>query len=42
VDGVKSVKADAVGKKVDIVFDTPASEDTIKARLAEIKFPVAS
>jgi copper chaperone len=41
VDGVKSVKADAVGKKVDIVFDTPASEDTIKARLAEIKFPVA-
>lgn len=42
VEGVKSVKADAGGKKVDIVFDTPASEDKIKARLAEIRFPVAS
>ena len=41
VAGVKSVKADAASKKVDIVFDSPASEDTIKARLSEIKFPVA-
>ena len=42
VAGVRSVKADAAGKKVDIEFDTPASEDTIKAKLAEINFPVAS
>ena len=41
VPGIKSVKADAVSKKVEIVFDAPASEDKIKARLSEIKFPVA-
>ena len=41
VAGVKSVKADAADKKVEVVFDMPASEDVIKARLAEIRFPVA-
>jgi len=40
--GVKSVKADAAAKKVEIVFDSPASEDTIKALLAEINYPVAA
>jgi copper chaperone len=40
--GVKSVKADATGKKVEIVFDAPADEARIKALLAEINYPVAT
>jgi copper chaperone len=40
--GVKSVKADADGKKVEIVFEAPASEEKIKALLAEINYPVAA
>ncbi len=40
--GVKSVKADAATKKVEIVFDTPASEEKIKTLLAEINYPVAA
>jgi copper chaperone CopZ len=40
--GVKSVKADADAKKVEIVFDAPASEEKIKALLAEINYPVAA
>jgi copper chaperone len=40
--GVKSVKADANAKNVEIVFDTPATEDKIKALLAEINYPVAA
>jgi len=39
--GVQSVKADSATKKVDIVFDTPASEQQIKELLAEINYPVA-
>ena len=42
VAGVKSVKADAATKAVEIVFDAPASEDKIKALLAEINYPVAA
>jgi copper chaperone len=40
--GVKSVKADAKNKQVEIVFETPASEEKIKALLAEINYPVKS
>ena len=40
--GVKSVKADAASKKVEIVFDAPASEDKIKSLLAEINYPVSA
>jgi len=40
--GVKSVKADADAKKVEIVFDAPASEEKIKALLEEINYPVAA
>ena len=40
IEGVQSVKADAASKKVEIVFDGPASEDKIKALLAEIDYPV--
>lgn len=42
VKGVQSVKADAATKKVEIVFDTPANEEQIKALLAEINYPVAA
>jgi len=40
--GVESVKADAATKKVDIIFGDPASEEKIKALLAEINYPVAA
>jgi len=40
--GVKSVKADATSKKVEIVFEAPASEEKIKALLKEINYPVAA
>ncbi len=42
VKGVQSVKADAATKMVEIVFDVPASEEQIKALLAEIDYPVAA
>ena len=40
LQGVQSVKADQTSKKVEIMFDAPASEDKIKALLAEINYPV--
>ncbi len=42
LQGVRSVKADEAGKKVEITFDAPASEDAIKTLLAEINYPVES
>lgn len=39
LQGVRSVKADLDSKKVEISFDVPASEDKIKALLAEINYP---
>ena len=41
LQGVHSVKADQVSKKVEIVFEAPASEQNIQALLAEINYPVA-
>jgi copper chaperone len=41
LQGVHSVKADVEAKKVEITFDAPASEEKIKALLAEIAYPVA-
>lgn len=38
--GVQTVKAEIDTKKVTITFDMPASEDSIKALLAEINYPV--
>ncbi len=38
--GVKSVKADVNTKNVTISFEAPASEDQIKALMAEIEYPV--
>jgi len=39
--GVQTVKADVNTKAVEITFSTPASEEKIKALLAEINYPVA-
>lgn len=41
LEGVQSVKADLDSKKVEITFEAPASEEKIKALLAEIDYPVA-
>ena len=40
LQGVQNVKADLDTKKVQITFDAPASEENIKALLAEIDYPV--
>lgn len=42
VEGVKSVNANQETKKVEIVFDLPASEEKIKALLLLINYPVAA
>lgn len=39
LQGVQAVKADLNTKKVQITFDAPASEQSIKALLAEINYP---
>ena len=39
--GVKSVKASAESKIVEIVFDSPASEAQIQQLLVEINYPAA-
>jgi len=41
MEGVVSVKADVGSKVVEIAFNPPASEEKIKALLAEINYPVA-
>ncbi len=40
LQGVQAVKADLNTKKVQITFDAPASEQSIKALLSEIDYPV--
>ena len=40
--GVKSVEADVMFKQATIAFEAPATEDKIKALLAEINYPVAA
>ncbi len=40
LQGVQAVKADQATRKVEITFDAPASEEKIKALLAEIEYPV--
>jgi copper chaperone len=39
--GVNTVKASETSRMVEISFDTPATEEKIKAILAEINYPVA-
>ncbi len=40
LQGVQSVKADEMTKKVQVTFEAPASEEKIKTLLAEIDYPV--
>jgi len=40
LQGVQVVKADLDTKQVQVTFDAPASEEKIKALLAEIEYPV--
>lgn len=40
LQGVQAVKADLDTKKVQITFDVPANEQSIKALLTEINYPV--
>lgn len=42
LEGVTSVKASNDTKVVEIMFDDPASEDKIKALLAEINYPAVN
>lgn len=39
--GVQSVEGDVATKRVTVTFEAPATEETIKALLAEINYPVA-
>jgi copper chaperone CopZ len=39
--GVQSVEADVASKTATITFDAPATEESIKALLAEINYPAA-
>jgi len=41
IEGVQSVTAYENSREVEITFSDPATEDGIKALLAEINYPVA-
>lgn len=41
IAGVQSVSADQASQVVEISFDDPATEDSIKALMADINYPVA-
>ena len=42
LQGVEAVRAEVDTKNVTITFDSPASEEKIKALLTEIEYPVAA
>ena len=42
IAGVKSVNANKDTKMVEVVFDTPASEEKIKGLLVSINYPVGA
>ena len=39
--GVNKVEGDIEGKTVDVEWDSPATEDSIKNKLTEINYPAA-
>jgi copper chaperone len=41
LDGVKSVEGSPEDKKITIIFESPATEESIKSLLKEISYPVA-
>ncbi len=42
LEGVKNVEGDVAAKTIQIDFEAPASEETIKSLLKEINYPVNS
>jgi len=40
LEGVQSVEGDPTEKTIQVVFNPPATEDSIKALLKEINYPV--
>ena len=42
MEGVKSVTADVTSKMVTVTFEPPATDESIKALMAEIDYPVAA
>jgi copper chaperone CopZ len=40
LEGVQRVEGDPTEKTIQVVFDSPATEDSIKALLKEINYPV--
>jgi len=40
--GVKKVEADLATKQVTVQYDPPASDESLRALLAEINYPAAS
>ena len=41
IDGVSAVQGDIEGKRVEVEWDAPATEDSIKNKLTEINYPAA-
>ena len=41
LEGVSNVEGDIEGKRIEVEWDTPASEDAIKSKLVEINYPAA-
>jgi len=41
LEGVSKVEGDIAGKKVEVEWDAPATEDKIKSKLTEINYPAA-
>ncbi len=41
LDGVSGVEGDIEGKSVEVEWDAPATEDSIKNKLTEINYPAA-
>ena len=41
LEGVSKVEGDIEGKKVEVEWDAPATEDQIKSKLTEINYPAA-
>ena len=39
LDGVSGVEGDIEGKSVEVEWDAPATEDSIKSKLSEINYP---
>jgi copper chaperone CopZ len=42
IEGVKNVEADSKSRQVTVTFEAPATEETLKATLAEINYPVVA